>query len=324
MKRNQTEQASGYLRRAAVVYRISRFPYVDYTNKDDKNDIKWFALNRQKQVYLKAASFWKPTITEVVIPHTHRSSIDGEQIPIYLRTPDEARADSPVPVVLLMTGLDGYRPDNSQRTHEIISRGWAAVVSEIPGTADCPADAADPDSPDRLLSSILDYITSKPELDGNKVVVWGLSAGGFYAIRAAHTHRARLAGAIAHGPGTHHFLDPEWLSKVNDHEYPFLLTPAWAKKYGYDHDADFVKHAQKKFSLVETGIVDQPSCRLLLLNGVMDGVTPIEDCMVMFNHGSSPKEGRFFEGLPHMGYPNSLPVSYDWLENVLGTKDIKN
>lgn len=132
--------------------------------------------------------------------------------------------------MLLFTGLDGYRPDNSQRTHEIISRGWAAVVCEIPGTADCPADAADPDSPDRLLSSILDYMAGRPELDTNKVVVWGLSAGGFYAIRAAHTHRARLAGAIAHGPGSHYFLDPEWLSKVNDHEYPFLYVPFYTSK----------------------------------------------------------------------------------------------
>lgn len=324
-KSGQTEKASEYLRRAAVVYRISRFPYIDYTNKGDAKDIKWYAFNRQKQVYLKAASFWKPTITEVAVPHTHRSSLDGESIPVYIRTPTEAAAGSPVPVVLLMTGLDGYRPDNSQRTQEIISRGWAAVVFEIPGTADCPADAADPDSPDRLLSSVLDYVSGRPDMNASKVVVWGLSAGGFYAIRAAHTHRARLAGCIAHGPGTHHFLNPEWLSKVNDHEYPFMLTPAWAKKYGYDNDADFIKHAQKKFSLVETGIVDQASCRLLLLNGVMDGVTPIEDCMVLFNHGSSPKEGRFFEGLPHMGYPNSLPVSYDWLENVLGNQeDLKN
>lgn len=169
---------------------------------------------------------WKPVIHEVIIPHTHRSSLEGDQIPSLIRLPEEARADAPAPVVLLMTGLDGYRPDNSQRTHEIVSRGWGAVVCEIPGTADCPADAADPDSPDRLLSSVLDYIASRPELDSNKVVVWGLSAGGFYAIRAAHTHRARLVGAIAHGPGSHYFLDPEWLSRVNDHEYPFLSVPS--------------------------------------------------------------------------------------------------
>lgn len=39
-----------------------------------------------------------------------------------------------------------------------------------------------------------------------------------------------------------------------------------AEKHGYDNTEDFVKNAQKKFSLVETGIIDQDNCRLLLLN----------------------------------------------------------
>lgn len=44
------------------------------------------------------------------------------------------------------------------------------------------------------------------------------------------------------------------------------ITPCWAEKYGYDSVEDFEKNAQKKFSLVETGVMDQPNCRLLLLN----------------------------------------------------------
>jgi hypothetical protein len=39
-----------------------------------------------------------------------------------------------------------------------------------------------------------------------------------------------------------------------------------AEKYGYDNEQEFVKDAQKKFSLVETGVLDQDNCRLLLLN----------------------------------------------------------
>ncbi|PYI13074.1 alpha/beta-hydrolase [Aspergillus japonicus CBS 114.51] len=312
---NNTQLASDLLRRAAVVYRISRFPYVD----PSKDDIKKEAFARQKRVYLQAASFWTPKIEEVIIPHTHKAGGDAPNVPLFVRTPEHASAAAPVPVILLMTGLDGYRPDNSQRTHEILNRGWAVVIAEIPGTADSPADPSDPDAPDRLWTTVLDYIASRPELDAARVAAWGLSAGGFYAIRAAHTHRDRLRGCIAHGPGCHYFMDKEWLTRVDDHEYPFLLTPAWAKKYGYSDVADFRANAQKKFSLVETGIVDQPSTRLLLLNGVDDGVTPIEDCLVLFNHGS-PKEGRFFPGLPHMGYPHSLPVSYKWLEEVLESK----
>lgn len=172
-------------------------------------------------MYLKAASLWNPIITEEVIPHKHRVGRDGAEIPLYIRLPEEASATNRVPVVLLMTGLDGYRPDNSQRTHEIINRGWATVVVEIPGTADSPADPADPESPDRLWNSVLDYMDRRPEFDMSRVAAWGLSAGGFYAIRASCTHRQRLAGSVAHGPGSHFVLSPEWLAKANDHEYPF-------------------------------------------------------------------------------------------------------
>ncbi|KAJ5104621.1 hypothetical protein NUU61_001968 [Penicillium alfredii] len=309
------DRASDLYRRAAVVLRISRFPYVSPATQGTSS-MKRAALERQKQVYMKAAALWKPHISEEVIAHTHSAGRDDSHIPLYVRIPEEASAQHPVPVVLLMTGLDGYRPDNSQRTHEIVNRGWATVICEIPGTADSPADPADPQSPDRLWSSVLDYMASRPEFDMSRVAAWGLSAGGFYAIRAACTHRDRLVGSVAHGPGSHHFLSAEWLSHANDHEYPFMLTPALAEKYGYADTADFEKNAQKKFSLIETGVMDQPNCRLLLLNGVDDGVVPIEDCLVLFNHGGH-KEGRFFENRMHMGYPDSLPVAYKWLEDVL-------
>lgn len=46
----------------------------------------------------------------------------------------------------------------------------------------------------------------------------------------------------------------------------YSITDSWAEKYGYETTEDFVQNAQKKFSLVETGVVDQPNCRLLLLN----------------------------------------------------------
>lgn len=160
-------------------------------------------------------------LKEEIIPHTHATGRDGAHIPIYVRLPEEASASNRVPVVLLMTGLDGYRPDNSQRAHEIINRGWAAVIVEIPGTADCPADPADPESADRLWDSVLEYMGSRAEFDMRRVAVWGLSAGGFYAIRASATHSEKFAGCVAHGAGSHHFLGEEWLSRVNDHEYPF-------------------------------------------------------------------------------------------------------
>jgi hypothetical protein len=44
------------------------------------------------------------------------------------------------------------------------------------------------------------------------------------------------------------------------------ITDCWAEKYGYSSTKEFEENAQKKFSLIETGVMDQPNCRLLLLN----------------------------------------------------------
>lgn len=70
------------------------------------------AYNDQKSVYLRGASLWDVPMKEEIIPHTYASGEDGKEIPVYIRTPKKAKAGSPVPVVLLICGLDGHRPDN--------------------------------------------------------------------------------------------------------------------------------------------------------------------------------------------------------------------
>jgi len=97
----------------------------------------------------------------------------------------------------------------------------ASVVVEIPGTADCPADSADPESPDRLWTSLLEWMGKDGRFDMRRVMVWGLSSGGYYAIRIAHTHKDQLVGSVAQGAGCHYFYDREWLERADGHEYPF-------------------------------------------------------------------------------------------------------
>lgn len=154
--------------------------------------------------------------------------------------------------------------------------------------------------------------------DMAKILAWGLSAGGHNAIRAAHTHATRLLGAIGQGAGTHHFFSREWLLKAKDHEYPWTLLPAIREKFGYATEEELLANAQQDFSLVETGIVEKTSCRLLLVNGTHDGLMPIEDSMLLFEYGS-PKEARFFTGLLHMGYPPANGSVYPWMESVMNS-----
>ncbi|GAB7350468.1 hypothetical protein MBLNU459_g1066t2 [Dothideomycetes sp. NU459] len=290
------KQASGMFLRACTVYRIARFPYINSAYKTE-------IYRAQKQAYLKAASLWECPIEDVDISHTAGTDADGKSVPLYVRLPKDASTSNPCPAVLLMCGLDGHRPDNTTRSDEFLARGWASVIVDIPGTADCPADRRDPESADRLWTSVLDWMAEQGTFDMKRVLAWGLSAGGYNAIRAAHTHAHRLAGSIGQGAGTHHFFSREWLEKAQVHEYPWNALPALTAKFGYkDHD-DFMDNAQKTWSLVDTGIVHMKSCRLLLINGTLDGLIPvpglltvrvnrpIEDSILLSEFGS-PKESR--------------------------------
>lgn len=140
--------------RACAVYRIARFPYINSALKRQVYDL-------QKEAYMKAAALFECPIVDVSIPHTARKT-DGKQqegavVPLYVRYPKGASRSTPYPAVLLMCGLDGHRPDNTVRSDEFLKRGWASVIVDIPGTADCPADRRDPTSADRLWTSILDW-----------------------------------------------------------------------------------------------------------------------------------------------------------------------
>jgi hypothetical protein len=207
------------------VLRIARFPYI--TAFPEINcKVKWKAWEDQKTVYMNAGKLWDCPVEDVVVPHIHANGSDRDSIPVYVRVPKTTTEDrKPCPAVILMTGLDGYRPDNTVRCDEFLSRGWGSVVVEIPGTADCPADSADPESPDRLWDSVLDWMAADGRFDMTRLLVWGLSSGGYYAIRIAHTHKAKLVGSIAQGAGCHYFFDPEWLQKADGHEYPFQCVP---------------------------------------------------------------------------------------------------
>ncbi|KAK6436831.1 hypothetical protein LTR95_006973 [Oleoguttula sp. CCFEE 5521] len=296
--------------RACAVYRIARFPYINSKLKEE-------AYSAQKKAYMKASALFEIPIEDISIPHTAGiASDEGKEVPLYVRLPKGASKSSPAPAILLMCGLDGHRPDNTTRSDEFLARGWASVIVDIPGTADCPADRRDPTSPDRLWTSILDWMQARGTFDMKRVIAWGLSAGGHNAIRAAHTHADRLAGSVGQGAGTHHFFSRAWLEKAKDHEYPWTALPALTAKFGYPNEEAFLDNAQKDFSLIELGIVNKPSTRLLLINGTHDGLMPIEDSMLMMEYGST-KEARFFTGLLHMGYPPANGSVYPWMEGVM-------
>ncbi|KAI9692777.1 MAG: hypothetical protein M1820_009376 [Bogoriella megaspora] len=310
-KAGEKEKASELYLRASAVYRISRFP----APRSEKQRHAW---EEGKKVTRKGLGLREFPVHEVLVPHKHAISGEGSEIPIYHQKPHTADASSPAPLLIVMTGLDGYRTELAVWCEGWRRNGVATVVVEIPGTGDSPALRDDPTSPDREWSSLLDWVDQQEGIDKKKIAVWAFSTGGFYAIRLAHTHPDRLAGVVALGGGCHYMFDPEWLSNVNHLEYPFDLASTLAYKFGYGNDLETFKKEAYKFSLLNDGTLDKPKCaKLLLVNGTEDEIFPIDDYYLALQHGP-PKEARFVSDRKHMGEPESFFIILKWLYELFG------
>lgn len=196
--------------RAACVYRTARQPC-------PISPLQHVAWERNKAAFYAGAKYLDPPLSEHLIPFADRPGIF---IPVTVRVPRDATR-SRFPTVLQIYGLDGYRTEHVNSSNHHVAHGWASIGVEIPGTGDCPADPNDPTSPDRLWSSVLDWIEKQEWVEHGRVAAWGVSCGGYYAMRIAHTHRERLLGVVAQGGGCHHMFDPEWLEIASHMEYPF-------------------------------------------------------------------------------------------------------
>ncbi|KAI5364071.1 putative esterase FrsA, alpha/Beta hydrolase [Septoria linicola] len=311
--KHQAEASELYMR-ASAVYRISRFP----APRSEKQCHAW--LEGKKAARRGLALRERPT-REVTIPHKHGLPNEGKEVTFYYHLPPGTTKDKPVPLVIILTGLDGYRTELAVWIEGWSRKGVSVIILEIPGTGDSPADPNDPLSPDRQWSSLFDWIDEQAEIDQTRKCLWGFSTGGFYAIRLAHTHANRLSGVVALGGGCHYMFSPEWLSHANHLEYPYDLASTLAFKFGYGNDLEKFKQEAMKFSLLEDGTLDRTECtRLLLVNGVNDEIFPIDDYYLALQHGST-KEVRFVPDRKHMGEPESFTIILQWIYDLFGLEE---
>ncbi|KAK4498446.1 hypothetical protein PRZ48_011104 [Zasmidium cellare] len=307
------EKASELYLRASAVYRISRFP----APRSEKQRYAW---TEGKKAAKKGLMLRERPTQEVSIPHKYGNDTDGKEITFYYHLPPGTSKDSPVPLVVILTGLDGYRTELAVWIEGWSQKGVATLILEIPGTGDNPANASDPTSPDRLWSSLLEWVEAQAEIDQSRKAMWAFSTGGYYAIRLAHTHPHRLSGIVAQGGGCHYMFDAQWLSHVNHLEYPFDLASTLAYKFGYGNDLEAFKKEAMNYSLLEDGTLDKPECtRLLLVNGDKDEIFPVDDYLLCLHRGA-PKEARLVENRMHMGEPEAFVIILQWMYNLFGLR----
>ncbi len=254
-----------------------------------------------------------PAIETVRIP------FEGSEIIGHLRLPAGVER---APLVLSINGLDSRKEDVMVNTDGFIDNGVGVFAMDMPGTGQAPV-LIDVGS-ERIFSTALDYLATRSEIDASRIAVQGRSWSGYWAAVLAYTERDRIRGAVVHGVGIHNYFQPEWQEKaILSPEYLFDLFPARSVVYGVDTMEDFLAYGPR-MSLLERGLIDQPSAPMLLINGEKDTQQPIADLYLMMKRGD-PKQAWVNPEGGHMGDTKEYPFSWimaniiqPWIFHQLG------
>jgi dipeptidyl aminopeptidase/acylaminoacyl peptidase len=280
---------------------LGRYPVPNHPAKERQYE-------RAREFFLKAVSLDDPPVTRVTVP------VDGAELPFYVLRP--AGVERP-PVVMVWGGIDTWKEEMYERTGTLFrSKGYAVLLLDMPGVGESPVLASR--DAERQWTPVFDWLAEQDDLDATRVAAVGASFGGYWAMKLAHTHRERLRCAVNWAGGVHITFTPEWQERSrNASSYLMDLMPARARIFGGETFEDYVERCQE-LSLLDQGLLDQPSAPLLLVNGRNDVQNSIDDIYLSLDHGD-PKSARVFDG-GHMGEGPVVPTIAAWVGEHLGVK----
>jgi esterase FrsA len=272
--------------------------------------LKQRSYEQAREYFVKATALDAPPVEVVTVPFDGREG-EGRHVRFYLVRPVGVQRP---PVVMAWAGIDTWKEEMYERMGRLLAdRGYAAILIDMPGVGESPV-LAGTDS-ERQWDPVFDWVDSRDDLDGSRIGVIGGSFGGYWAMKLAHTHRARLRCAVNWGGGVHITFTPEWQEKSrNASSYLIDLMAARAGLFGGSTFEDYVARCQE-LSLLDQGILDRPSAPLLLTNGRNDVQNSIDDIYLSLDHGS-PKAARVFDG-GHMGEGPVVPTIIEWVDSQL-------
>jgi esterase FrsA len=270
------------------------------------------------------ALLWDPPLEIVKIP------FEGKEIIGYLRLPKNT--NGPVPLVLAVNGLDSRKEDLSESFSAILPFGIGFLAVDGPGTGQSPIKVSE--NAERMLSRVLDYIATRPQIDKNRVAMHGVSWGAYWATKMAIVERARMRGASAQSPPTDSFFQKDFLmnSLIGNREYLFDQVPALMAIFDNVETVDEMAEVLPRMSLVKQGLLGKPMAPMLVLAGVLDTQVPISDIYLLLNKGDVPKTAWINPQGGHLGrqvkvWPDAVifqQVIIPWLVHTLEPEPAKD
>ncbi|HXV49661.1 MAG TPA: alpha/beta fold hydrolase [Candidatus Binatia bacterium] len=310
-RQGKNKQAGETYYLAYEYYRIGRYPV---PSSPEKRKCYAGAL----RTFIKAGAALEPPVERIELP------FEGKKVVGYLQVPQGVKRP---PVVMHWGGVDGWKEDRRTHNDVLLKMRMACFTIDMPGAGENPCLGQDPRA-ERTFSAAMDYLETRSDIDGKRIVCMGGSFGGYWAAKLAHTEAKRLRGAVNWGAGVHRTFQEEWLRPaltLTASQYlmgPASLLDARSYIFGVRTLEEVLKIAPT-LSLVTQGWIDQFCAPLLCINGKEDDQHPISDLYLLAEHGS-PKELRIIAGGGHMGRKKDQPdnevlgIVTRWLREKLG------
>lgn len=245
------------------------------------------------EAFLAHAHFWDPPLEIVRIP------FEGSEIIGYMRLPKNA--DGPVPLVIAVNGLDSRKEDLTESFAAILPFRVGFIAVDGPGTGQAPIKASP--NAERMLSRVLDYLQTRPEIDKSRIAFHGVSWGAYWGTKMSVVEHDRLKAVSVQSPPTDQFFTKDFLtnSLLGNREYLFDQVQALMAIFDGVNTTDDLANMFKKMSLANQGILGKPTTPMLVIAGVKDTQVPISDIYELMTAGDVPKEAWINPGGGHLG-----------------------
>jgi dienelactone hydrolase len=287
-------RSGGYhLAQASVYYHFAKFLFVH-----DLVQLRE-AHRRAVQCLTDALPFLTPPGERVEIP------FDGARLAGILRRP---AGPAPAPVVVLIPGLDSAKEEFRSTEQLFLDRGLATFSVDGPGQGEAEYDLAIRPDWEIPGTAILDAVAGLPGIDPDRIGVWGVSLGGYYAPRlASGDERVRACIALSG---------------------PFTFGEAWDQlpeltRLAFQVRSQSASAAQAKILAGEltlagrTGMLTAP---LLIVAGKRDRIVPWQQAQRLAQEAAGPAELLLLDdgnhGCANLPYRHR-PVSADWMARML-------
>ena len=291
---NRLLSAGEHFSTASVMYHFAKFVFV--------SDLAQMRAAHEAAVRCQAAA-----LRYLTFPGT-RVEIPFENSLLYgvLRLP---AGDGPHPVVILVAGLDSTKEEFRSTEELFLVRGLAVFSVDGPGQGEAEYSLpirADWEVPGR---AFVDALAGRPEIDEERIAVWGVSLGGYYAVRFA-SGDARIKACVSLC-GPYNFGEA-WA------DLPALTRETFTQRSGARNQDD---GRQKALQLTMSGRTGLLTCPTLIIAGKKDRLIPWQQAARLHGETADVSEFLLLENGNH-GCANVLAEhryrTADWMADRLG------